>query len=105
KIIRAKGFNRKGKKLISGEAAAHVLFFVFILNLNNTKEVIMLRKLLLPLLFIAFLASTAFAQTGSITGTVTNEQGEPIPTANVLLVEISRGAATNLQGEYTIENV
>lgn len=44
-------------------------------------------------------------QTGSITGTVTNEQGEPIPTANVLLVEVSRGAATNVDGEYTISDV
>ncbi len=44
-------------------------------------------------------------QTGSITGTVTNEDGEPVPTANVLLVEINRGAATNLEGEYTIEDV
>lgn len=43
--------------------------------------------------------------TGSITGTVTNQNDEPIPTANVLLVEISRGAATNLQGEYAIEGV
>src|SRR5699024_7021760 len=65
----------------------------------------MLRKLLLPFLFVAFFANMAFAQTGGITGKVTNEQGEPVPTANVLLVEISRGAATNLQGEYTIDNV
>ncbi len=65
----------------------------------------MLRKLLLPFLFVAFLASTALAQTGSITGTVTNEEGEPVPTANVFLVEIGQGDATNLEGEYTIDNV
>ncbi len=65
----------------------------------------MLRKLLLPFLFVAFFVFQAMAQTGSITGTVTNEEGEPVPTANVLLVEIGRGAATNLQGEYTIEDV
>lgn len=63
------------------------------------------KKLLLPILFVTFFGQIAFAQTGSITGTVTNEEGEPIPTANVLLVEISRGAATTLAGEYTIENV
>lgn len=44
-------------------------------------------------------------ETGSISGTVKNGNGEPIPTANVLLLEASRGAATNLEGEYTIENV
>lgn len=65
----------------------------------------MLRKLLLPALFIAFIASQAMAQTGGVTGTVTNEEGEPVPTANVLLIEINRGAATNLQGEYIIDDV
>lgn len=55
----------------------------------------------------AFLLSVGvmWAQTGSITGMVTNEEGESVPTANVLLVEIERGAATNLNGEYTIDNV
>ncbi len=65
----------------------------------------MLRKLLLPFLFVAFFANMAFAQTGSITGTVTNEEGEPVPTANVLLVEAGLGDATNLEGEYSIDNV
>src|SRR5699024_386483 len=65
----------------------------------------MLRKLLLPFLFVAFFANMAFAQTGSITGKVTNEKGEPVPTANVLLMETNQGAATNLEGEYTISNV
>ncbi len=65
----------------------------------------MLRKLLLSILFTASFVPVAFAQTGSITGTVTNQEGEPIPTANVLLVEIDRGAATNLEGEYTISNI
>src|SRR5699024_10840411 len=65
----------------------------------------MLRKLLLPFLFVAFFANMAFAQTGSITGKVTNEKGESIPTANELVMETSRGAAIILEGEYTISNV
>lgn len=65
----------------------------------------MLKKLLLPFLFLAFTAQMAFAQTGGISGTVTNGKGEPIPTANVLLVEISKGTATNLQGKYSIKDI
>ncbi len=65
----------------------------------------MLRKILLPLLMAGFFVPAIFAQTGSITGTVTNEDGDPIPTANVLLVEVGRGAATNLDGKYTIDDV
>ncbi len=65
----------------------------------------MLKKILLPLLMVGFFVPAIFAQTGSITGTVTNQDGDPIPTANVLLVEIARGAATNLGGKYTIDNV
>ncbi|MEX2347597.1 MAG: TonB-dependent receptor [Balneolaceae bacterium] len=48
----------------------------------------------------------AFAQTGAITGQVTDgETGETVPGANILLSEIERGAATDIDGEYTIENV
>lgn len=65
----------------------------------------MLRKSLLPLFFCFFLIQAAFAQTGNITGKVINEKGEPIPTANVLLVEVNRGAATTLEGEYNITDV
>lgn len=65
----------------------------------------MFKKLPFLFLFVIFLVQMASAQTGSITGTVTNEKGVPVPTADVLLVEISREAATNLQGKYLIEDV
>lgn len=65
-------------------------------TLSKNREVIIIKK--------AEPLQTKF-QTGSITGTVTNKNGEPVPTANVLLVEIGRGTATNLDGEYSIENV
>lgn len=65
----------------------------------------MFRKLLLPFLFTAIFTCQAIAQTGSISGKVTNNNGEPVPTANVLLTEINQGTATNLPGEYSIENV
>jgi len=65
----------------------------------------MLKKILLSVSFVAFFAQMAFAQTGKITGKVTDSNGESIPGANVLLVENSRGAATNANGMYTINNV
>lgn len=66
----------------------------------------MLRKLLSTVFMVALFVPMAFAQNGSITGTVTNaETGEVIPSANVFLVQISRGAVTDIEGEYEIDNV
>ncbi|WP_372633535.1 SusC/RagA family TonB-linked outer membrane protein [Fodinibius sp.] len=65
----------------------------------------MFRKLLLSFCFIAFFAQMAFAQTGSITGQVIDNNGESVPGANVLLVESGQGTATNAEGNYTISNV
>lgn len=65
----------------------------------------MFRKLLSTLCFVAFFAQMAFAQTGSITGQVTDNNGESIPGANVLLVESGQGTATNTDGNYTISNI
>jgi TonB-dependent SusC/RagA subfamily outer membrane receptor len=43
---------------------------------------------------------------GSISGTVTDaKSGEPLPGANVRIEELSRGAATDEEGNYTIEGL
>lgn len=65
----------------------------------------MLRKLLSTFCLVAFAVQIASAQTGSITGQITDNNDETIPGANVLLVETSQGAATNAEGNYTISNV
>lgn len=66
----------------------------------------MIKKLLSALTLMALFVPAAFAQTGTVTGTVTDaETGETIPGANVALTEINRGAATNPDGEYTISSV
>ena len=66
----------------------------------------MLRKLLTAFVLAAFIVPAAFAQTGAVTGTVTDaESGETIPGANVALTEINRGAATTPSGDYTIDSV
>jgi len=66
----------------------------------------MIKKLLSALTLMALFVPAAFAQTGTVTGTVTDaETGETIPGANVALTEINRGAATNPDGEYVISSV
>ncbi|MEX2347594.1 MAG: SusC/RagA family TonB-linked outer membrane protein [Balneolaceae bacterium] len=43
---------------------------------------------------------------GSISGTVTeNQTGEPLPGSTVYIVELDRGASTDIDGQYTIESV
>lgn len=54
-------------------------------------------------LLSAALAPPAHAQTGDISGTVTDAQsGETLPGVNVVIVGTTQGAATNAEGEYTI---
>ena len=66
----------------------------------------MLKKLLLTATLGLFIVPMSFAQTGTVTGTVIDaETGEAVPGANAVLVEISSGAATNPNGEYTISGV
>jgi uncharacterized membrane protein len=42
---------------------------------------------------------------GNIRGKITDEGGNPIPFANVLVVGTTQGAAANVKGEYFIENI
>jgi TonB-linked SusC/RagA family outer membrane protein len=66
----------------------------------------MLKKVLASLVFSLLVAPAALAQTGTVEGTVTDaETGETVAGANVALTEISQGAATTAEGEYTIEGV
>ncbi len=52
------------------------------------------------------LCSSALAQTGSLSGTVTDAQtGEVLPGVNILLQELQKGTASGVDGSYTIENV
>lgn len=60
----------------------------------------------LVLLVTFALGQDALAQTGTVTGTVTDaSNGETIPGANVQIVGTDIGAATDLDGEYTLEEV
>ena len=56
----------------------------------------------LLMLFLLSFAQT-FAQNKTISGTVTNTEGEPIPFANILVEGSSTGTAADMDGFYTIE--
>lgn len=56
---------------------------------------------LIALLLSLFVAQEAHAQAAVITGRVTNEQGAPIPGANVAIPTLGVGAQANASGDYT----
>ncbi|MCC5908445.1 MAG: SusC/RagA family TonB-linked outer membrane protein [Balneolaceae bacterium] len=62
-------------------------------------------KLLTMLVCACFVSLNAFAQV-NITGTVTDaENGELLPGVNVVIQQLQRGDATNVDGEFAINNV
>lgn len=64
------------------------------------------KKILVSFIFVSILSNLVLAQTGRIQGTVTDAQtGQPLVGANVLIVGTTMGAATNLEGYYSILNV
>ncbi len=66
----------------------------------------MLRKLLFTVMVCLVSVGTAFAQTGSLSGTVTDAQsGEVLPGANVVITDISRGSPVGTDGTYEITDV
>jgi iron complex outermembrane receptor protein len=65
-----------------------------------------LAKLLFLLLFAGFgFPSGAFAQTGSVSGRVTDEKNEGVPGATVLIDGTTVGGSSNVDGTYSIQNV
>ena len=66
----------------------------------------MFKKLQLTLLLFLFGTSLAIAQSGTLTGTVTDSRtGESLPGVNILIVELERGASTDATGEFSITNI
>ncbi|WGK63610.1 SusC/RagA family TonB-linked outer membrane protein [Croceiramulus getboli] len=54
-------------------------------------------------LFFALVAQIAFAQTKTVTGTVTDDTGVPLPGVNVIVDGTTRGTQTNFDGNYSIQ--
>ena len=57
---------------------------------------------LLTLIVALLAAPSALAQTGSLSGAVTDSTGAALPGATVYLPQIQRGAATDLGGRYAV---
>ncbi len=69
----------------------------------NTK---LLRSVLTLIIGFTFTAAAAWAQTGTIEGQITDQEtGEALISANVYIPSLQRGAATNVGGEFTIEDI
>ncbi|MEQ9167230.1 MAG: carboxypeptidase-like regulatory domain-containing protein [Fulvivirga sp.] len=64
----------------------------------------MTKKLLSTLYFLLF-TGALFAQSASVSGKITDENGLPMPGALVVLTDINRGAITDNQGSFTLLNV
>lgn len=66
----------------------------------------MFKKLHIAFLLSVFITCGAFAQSGTVTGIVTDARtGEPLVSTTVQLVELNRGDATDIDGRYEIPNV
>ena len=62
-----------------------------------------MKRLLLAFSFILFSVATAMAQGGTISGTVMDEEGEPIIGATVMVKGSKKGAVTDIDGKFRIE--
>ena len=66
----------------------------------------MLKKLLTVLAMVLLTSQIALAQTGVLRGVVTDaETGESVPGANVVIADLGRGASSDIDGNYRIENL
>ncbi len=66
----------------------------------------MFQKIYTVLLLMLFSGSFLLAQTGRVSGTVTDkETGEPLIGANIIIVGTSFGAASDVNGDYIIRQV
>lgn len=62
----------------------------------------MKKQLLTLLVLLIATAATVFAQDRALSGTVNDENGQPLPGASVLLKGTTRGTNTNTDGNFTI---
>ncbi|WP_452602168.1 carboxypeptidase-like regulatory domain-containing protein [Pontimicrobium sp. MEBiC06410] len=53
-------------------------------------------------LFLAFVVQLTFAQEKSISGTISDENGLPMPGVSVLVVGTSNGTQTDFDGNYSL---
>lgn len=78
--------------------------------INHNKRSHMFKKLLILIVASLFAglawADMAAAQSGSLSGTVTdNDTGDELPGVNVLIQQLQRGVATGVDGEFEITGI
>ena len=56
-------------------------------------------------LFLSCLSVNTLGQSLTVSGTVTDEKGEPIIGASVLVIGTTNGSITNFDGIFTLNNV
>lgn len=54
-------------------------------------------------LFLVLVVQLSFAQEKTVTGTVTDEEGMPLPGVNVIIQDTNTGTQTDFEGNYTIK--
>ncbi len=70
------------------------------------KQKITVHQILSSIVLMLFLTSLSFAQSGSITGIVTDSQtGDYLPGTNIMLEGTTIGTSSDLGGKYRIDNV
>ena len=57
-------------------------------------------KLTLPFAFFIILSFSAFSQTFTISGKITDEQNKPVPFASIYIKNTTKGTSANSEGEY-----
>lgn len=63
-------------------------------------------KLLTLISALLLLSSLSFAQSGTLTGTVTDQSsGEPLAGVNIYISELEKGTASDIDGNFTIEEL
>lgn len=65
----------------------------------------MRKSRLLSFLFFVLLTNITFAQTGKISGFVTDSEGEPLPGVSIIIDGTTQGTASTIDGYYQILNV
>ena len=53
-------------------------------------------------LFLAFVVQLTFAQDKTVTGTISDDAGLPLPGVNVIVQGTNNGAQTDFDGNYSI---
>ncbi len=72
----------------------------------NYERIVQSPLLILSVVVLGLLLPSAvLAQSGEITGTVTDSTGQAVPGVNVSIVNTQFGAATNTSGQYTITGI